>query len=302
MGKKGKGSRGGDFAGIYEKYQKAIALVVVTLEDKEGRTLSVPEATAFAVSSTEFVTNAHVAYAVKNERQTFENWLFYHCLSDDAKKDGTSVDDYLRKIGDRGVDRLKREIRSKGIKVRSIELRLNHSRGKVFNVRKVQVHSLYKAGSNEGEFDLAKFTIDGRTDTYFLLGKGDEITQLKAGQEVASAGFPLEGLDHDYNLNAPEATFSTGIVKKVTDFHNRDAGPEYNRSITHTIPIAGGSSGSPIFDRGGKVIAVLWGGSMAAYTDDGKRIGSTAMQNYAVRIDQLDNMTRPVSWNEWLNQ
>ena len=95
------------------------------------------------------------------------------------------------------------------------------------------------------------------------------------------------------NLNEhnPVASFADGKIRRLTNAQGTDAGKENNRMIDHSIPAAGGSSGSPIFNQDGKVVAVLWGTAVAAMLDgNGARITSGALNNFAVRIDQAEDI------------
>ena len=291
---------------VYRKKQQAIGLVTITFQAKEGGWATVPIGTAFAIGRNKFVTNAHVAYALKNG---FEESLVTPILNEyfyeEAQKRRMSVGDYLREIGESGIEQARSGLlafwKERGVRIRDIGIRLNHSNGKSFRVAKVQVHPRYNPlGEATGEFDVAILEIAGFTECYFDVATKKELYSLQPGTPVASAGFPMEGLQ-DLNNEKPEASYAAGYIKKVTDFDNKDAGAEYNRSIFHSIPAVGGSSGSPIFNAKGKVVAVLWGGSIQGFDISGSRIGSAALQNFAVRIDQIDDVDDPVSWDDWVN-
>lgn len=290
---------------VYQKKQRAIGLVTLTFQDQKGRFETIPIGTAFAIGKNKFVTNAHVAYAVKNG---FEEGLVTPILinyfTEEAKKKRKSLEAYLQDIGERGIEqartRLLEGLKKDGVKIRDIEIRLNHSNGKSFRVAEVQVHPRYNPGKPTGEFDVAVFKISGSTDCYFDVASKKELHSLRAGIPVASAGFPSEGLS-DLNIEKPEASYATGDIKKITDFDNKDGGADNNRSIFHSIPATGGSSGSPIFTSKGKVIAVLWGGTNHGRDARGARVSSAALQNFAVRIDQIYDVGEPVSWSTWTN-
>lgn len=289
---------------VYQEKQRAVGLVVFTFSDRKGVTETVPLGTAFAIDNNKFVTNAHVAYAVKTG---FEDYLVTPFLqrhfAEEAKKRNMTIAAYLDDIGVRGIERARAKciesLKSDGVTVRDIEVRLNHSNGKTLRIARVQVPRNYNPGGKEsGEYDIAVFETVETTDCYFDVATKDELHALCAGTPVASAGFPTEGLN-DLNLEKPEASYSTGDIKKVTDFDNKDGGPENNRSVFHSIPSAGGSSGSPIFTSNGKVVAVLWGIATQGELG-GARISSSALQNYAVRIDQLETLGEPVEWKDWV--
>ena len=290
---------------VYQRKQRAIGLVVVTFQWNTGVLDSMSIGTAFAISPEKFVSNAHVAYALKNITQVKIGDLLERSLLQEAAKQRMSWDDYVKQIGERGIAQKQAEIidwfKSGTIKIRDMEIRLNHSNGKSFRIAKVQVHPRYNPGGPEtGEYDVAVFEIAGRTDCYFDIASRRQLYALMPGTPVASAGFPTEGVDDDLDLEKPEASYASGDIKKITDFAGKDAGPEYNRSITHSVPAVGGSSGSPIFTADGKVIAVLWGVLHTGRNERG-RLPSALLHNFAVRIDQIYEMTDPVSWQEWLS-
>ena len=292
---------------VYQKKQRAIGLVTITFQAKEGGLETVPIGTAFAISKNKFVTNAHVAYAVKNGfEENLVTPLLINYFNEEAKKKRKSLEAYLQEIGERGIEQARTKFlefwKDRGVKIRDIEIRLNHSNGESFRVAKVQVHPRYNPnGKESGEFDVAVFEIIGKTDCYFDVASSRELYGLKTGTPVASAGFPMEGLQNgDLNINKPEASYASGDIKKITDFENKDGGKENNKSITHSIPAAGGASGSPIFTANGKVVAVLWGVHHGLRTIQG-RVPSGLLHNRAVRIDQIKYLSEAVSWDSWVN-
>ena len=296
---------GASLSHVYQRKQRAIGLVVVTFQSSDGTLESVPIGTAFAISPEKFVSNAHVAYALKNSMEDKIGNLLQHFLLQEAEKQRMSWDDYVKQIGERGIAQKRAVIidwvKSGAIKIRDMEIRLNHSNGKSFRIAKVQVHPRYNPGGPvTGEYDVAVFEIAGRTDCYFDIASRRQLYALMPGTPVASAGFPMDGVINELDLEKPEASYASGDIKKITDFAGRDAGPEYNRSITHSVPAVGGSSGSPIFTADGKVVAVLWG-VLIIRNESGVGGPSALLHNSAVRIDQIYEMTDPVSWQEWLN-
>ena len=98
-----------------------------------------------------------MAYAVKNG---FEEGLVTPILinyfTEEAKKKRKSLEAYLQDIGERGIEQARTSLleglKKDGVKIRDIEIRLNHSNGKSFRVAEVQVHPRYNPGEPTGFF------------------------------------------------------------------------------------------------------------------------------------------------------
>jgi len=101
----------------------------------------------------------------------------------------------------------------------------------------------------------------------------EQLVSLKPGDPVAIVGFPGEGLAATPVLvAAPVPTRHRGFLVRVTDFFMREREDGINQFVQHGLPVTGGSSGSPIIDSRGRVIAVHNGGNTLAETDSGRII------------------------------
>jgi hypothetical protein len=118
------------------------------------------------------------------------------------------------------------------------------------------------------------------------LARDNALAALHAGQPIAFVGYPAENLVN-FDVNAPAPTSQVGIVTSVRNFFlTSDGGPA--QLIEHSLPSAGGASGSPIFDAHGQVVALLSGGNNIAGKD--VRIPNAALVNFAQRVDLLRDL------------
>ena len=297
-------------AKVYQKNRQAVGVVVYTFENKFGAKIPIPSGTAFAVSKTKFITNAHVAYGIKNAiEEDFFKTIVGNRLAREAQEANVTFERYCDEIGMQQIEekaaRIRSALREEGWRIRDVEVRLSSSHGRSLRVTSVQVHPRYSAVSNEdrnSEFDVAALLVEGEAPDVFPVADNEYLYNLTPGMRIGSAGFPMEGLgdNGDIDVNNPEATYASGTIKKLTNFQKVDAGREDNRSITHTIPGAGGASGSPMFTADGKVVGVLWG---VAMTLDGlgRRQPSGVLHNWAVRIDQIQQLGAPIPCSQWIN-
>ncbi|HEX3870656.1 MAG TPA: serine protease, partial [Pirellulales bacterium] len=115
---------------------------------------------------------------------------------------------------------------------------------------------------------------------------------IAPGEPVGLTGYPLEGISA-INVEQPNSESDVGIVKSVTDyFGSPDQGAE-RLLIHHSVPTAGGASGSPIVNADGEVIAIHNASNLIGYAIADEttrevsnvRIGSPSNIHYAQRVD-----------------
>lgn len=112
----------------------------------------------------------------------------------------------------------------------------------------------------------------------------EDLATLEAGDPVAIVGFPDEGLASTPVLTAaPVPVRHRGFLVRVTDFFIREREDGINQLIQHGLPVTGGSSGSPIIDSRGRVIAVHNGGNTLGRADFGRIISQVV--SYGQRAD-----------------
>ena len=129
------------------------------------------------------------------------------------------------------------------------------------------------------------------------LATSNEARRLRVGAPIATLGFPgeLEGGD-DWSSLYPIATFKEGTVSALRP---RFAGQSYNAPrdtyiVQHNLDLSGGTSGSPIFDASGKVVAINNAGIEADFSGmgidgDWPRISQAAL-GFGIRADKIHEL------------
>ena len=90
---------------------------------------------------------------------------------------------------------------------------------------------------------------------------------LRVGQPIGTFGFP--GEIGSLNTTVPLATFKDGTVSAMRPFDSNTGTvtPGNSRIVQHNLDLSGGTSGSPIFDHVGWVVAVNNSGTESLVID-----------------------------------
>ncbi|HID99977.1 MAG TPA: hypothetical protein EYP59_06775 [Thiotrichaceae bacterium] len=124
------------------------------------------------------------------------------------------------------------------------------------------------------------------------LASDSEVYRLKEGQRIATLGFPgeLQGgiLDNLY----PIATFKDGTISAIRPWFPGLTSIADKYIIQHNLDLSGGTSGSPIYNTAGKVIAVNNAGiDVAVFTIGGAPTTvSQAALGFGIRIDKANEL------------
>lgn len=119
----------------------------------------------------------------------------------------------------------------------------------------------------------------------------DELLALKPGTPLASAGYPAEGVASANVLPVgatPQVHY--GNISALTNYFYLPADPAHDLLVQHSIPLAGGASGSPVITASGHVVALLSSGTMFAISSGSGRSPSAAEINYAQRADLVNQL------------
>ena len=147
------------------------------------------------------------------------------------------------------------------------------------------IHPAYDSKEAVGDTpDVGVFFLDdnlsGEGGVLSLIPR-EHVDGLRIGQPVATLGFPSElkftGGDADNTVNA---TFKDGTISALRIRGSGDA--EYVE-VQYNFNTTGGTSGSPVFDQYGWVIAVNFSG-IEADLDERVPVGSL---NFGMRVDAL---------------
>ena len=124
------------------------------------------------------------------------------------------------------------------------------------------------------------------------LATKDELEKLAPGDPVASVGFPIEGLAGAGIASEIPSEMHFGHISALTDVFMCRAEPSHLLLVQHSVPVAGGASGSPLIDGRGNVIGIVTGGNVTGLKDETGattgRIPNAALINFAARADLLD--------------
>lgn len=153
-----------------------------------------------------------------------------------------------------------------------------------------------------GSYDVALLAADTGADNLpiLTLASAEEIVDLRPGAPLAYAGYPIEGtVDAGTAHASPNPELKFGNVSALSDFFFFPAEPPYSQLVHHSLPTAGGASGSPIIDTKGHVVAILSGGNnMVVESPEGgakARLTNAVQTNFAQRVDLLrELMAMPV--------
>jgi len=183
------------------------------------------------------------------------------------------------------------EAKSKGGSVVALE---NEGRGAVrFDVTEMRVHPSYRpADPDKITPDVGIVTIRGRAAVVLDIATKQELSVIGAGDDIYLIGFPGRLMD----ATNPAATFLAAHVGRVTNASGRPGTSQDTWLVQHDAATTRGTSGAPIFNGQGKVVAVNSGG----YLEEGEEkiagrkteVVKASPYKFGMRIDLVEALLR----------
>ena len=186
--------------------------------------------------------------------------------------------------------------------------------GREYEVVEVRIHPGYRAfqefldqdqfyvgdwrltGAQIPSYDVAILRIaPGATLSPILeIAPAEEIANLAPGFPLARAGYPTEYVSGAEIQSQVAATpnLAVGMITGMTDMFRMPGDPAHQRLVHHSVPSAGGASGSPLVGPNGKIVALNNAGTyvFVKIGNETQRISSSVLINYGQRADWLTDL------------
>jgi hypothetical protein len=144
-----------------------------------------------------------------------------------------------------------------------------------------------QVGSDGYDVGLLKVNANFPPDLALQVASKEELMALTPGTPLASAGYPSENIyNSDVLTVAATPQIHYGNISALTDSLFLPTDPAHNFLIQHSVPMTGGSSGSPVVSVSGHVIGLLNSANFGPAASGWVRgAPSGAEINYAQRAD-----------------
>lgn len=181
---------------------------------------------------------------------------------------------------------------------------IQNTTGKVFSITKMVAHPDH-TDIRSPDVGLIQIDLGGEKVTPLPLASQQTLEQLRLGTQLGTLGFPgelTEAYLADFRPTAKrvrtvQATFKDGWIGRITNYNFENDDIRFTRYIQHSASVSPGTSGSPMFNLRGEVVAIN-SGTLQVQSDltvevDGKKT-TTKISNpsaaeiaFAVRADEL---------------
>ena len=259
-----------DWSGVVSSLQRSVYAVLYGVWDtaSEDYLFLSFVGTGFAVAGKTIVTNGHVI-------DSLVEW-------------NDEVGAYNRRYGD--------ELGGHWIVVQNLTTILR-ARQNFFYIQYYRHHSQWDNRDNRSP-DVGTLTIwdGGNISRRVTMATSSAVRQLKVGDPIATLGFPgeLQGFG-DLGDLYPIATFKDGTISALRPRFEGTSytAPQDTYIVQHNLDLSGGTSGSPIFDASGRVVAINNAGMEAVFNIGGTQTRvSQAALGFGIRADKIHELLR----------
>jgi hypothetical protein len=174
---------------------------------------------------------------------------------------------------------------------------MNNHPTKRYEIRKSVAHPSYHKPRGTISRDVGLLYLKKAVPVTVILGAEKEFYSLGSGDVMYTYGFP----GRLARVSSPAATLVQGVIGRVTRLDGDIGDKRANKLIQHSAFTSGGTSGSPIFNTAGNVVAINAGGYVEPGSlqvmspDTGKKKEMRVAQklagyNFGIRIDVLGEL------------
>ncbi|PIE65626.1 MAG: hypothetical protein CSA24_02375 [Deltaproteobacteria bacterium] len=139
---------------------------------------------------------------------------------------------------------------------------MNRQPKRIYRLKRAVRHPRYHKPMTSISEDVGLVFVSEDLPKQVTFASDAVLKQLESGDRMYTYGFP----GRLARVHSPNATLAQGIVGRLTKLNGDHGSFRQNRLLQHSAFTSGGTSGSPIFDERGEVIAVNAGGYVESGT------------------------------------
>lgn len=174
--------------------------------------------------------------------------------------------------------------------------------GEHYGIEEMKPHPRWEGGKGP---DLALLRIRQEAAGRIMampLATPERLRALAPGLQVGTLGFPAElaarylAAGDGERLPGALPTFKVGWIGRLTGLDGNPAEAPAARLVQHSASLSKGTSGSPLFDASGAVVAISFAGLGSRTGSQGAGEMSTAQIGFAVRADEIAELRASLGW------